>query len=708
MRALTAVLCALMVVGCAPAAEPAKLAVSRDHLDFGTVEVGFTYRLAIALSNPGDNAVHVTELALVSETPELALEGLPVDALAPGDRKVVLVVYTPVADGALAAALRVKADDGLEARVIPLTANVFHLAASVRLDQGASCAGQAGSLDFGTVLNGVPTSRQFTIESTGTGDIGILSASISPAGAGVSLVGIANGLVLASGQTRDLTVVYDPKLGGPQQGVISLETNSLALPVIEIPICSLGMVSALCATPSTLQFGLVAPGASVVEQLTASSCGNLPVTLNTVSLSGDAGFRLVQPLTLPRTLAAGESARIGVRFDATTSLSARSKVQLSTSSVVTPLVVVQAGANLPPPCDVTIRPNPVEFFRDFDPEPVRITNNGTSDCIIDRIDIVPAGSQFVLVRQLELPTLFPARSSMDVPVHYVPSTGDASSAFATLEVEFDTVHSVVLRGIPLPPNGCHLVPSTMSIDFGLIEGTASTYRTFTLANVGKDRCEITSSRFDNSEFVATVAAMSLESGASTTATVRFTPPVNPGQVSSILTIISNDRSRPLLRIPALAGQLRCDPACECNGNQTHSYWRFSSNYGGSAVTPAEGGRAIHESCGPRSCGDLQVSVEVGRGNMKCVSPPPACGAGTALDFQGETFVCVPCPLIVQFGGLYDGARVCAPTPNLSCMSGMSPTFDAQTHTWTCVTSCNNGQYDQRTLPGQSGFVCIPC
>lgn len=705
MRVLTAVLCASLSVGCAPATEPAKLAVNRDHLDFGAVEAGFTSRLAIALSNPGDNTLHVTELTLEPATPGLSLEGLPVDALAPGERKVVVVVYTPTADGALTAALRVKADDGLETRVIPLTGNVFHLAASARLDQGASCAGQVGSLDFGTVLNGVPTSRQVTLESTGSGDIGILGVTISPAGAGFSIANFGSGFVLSPGQTRALTVNYDPKLGGPQRGLISLETNSLAQPVIEIPICSLGMVSAICATPSMLQFGVVGPGASAVAQLTATSCGNLPVVLNTVSLTGAAGFTLVQPLNLPRTLAAGQAADIGVQFGATTTLSARARVQLSTSSVVTPLVVVQAGANLPPPCDVSIRPDPVQFFRYFDPEPVRITNNGTNDCIIDRIDIVPAGSPFGFVRRFDFPTALPAKSSLEVPLHYVPPMGDASSAFATLEVEFDTVHSVALSGIPIPPSGCHLVPSSLAIDFGLIEGSATTYRTFALANVGRDRCEMTSSLFDRIEFGVVAPVTSLESGATTPVTVRFT---SATPVSSTLTIVSNDRTRPQLKILAHAGQVRCDPSCECSGGQTHTYWRFSPKYLGSAVGAAGSDRAIHESCGPRSCGDLQVSVEVGRGTMQCAAAPPVCSAGMALDFQGDHFVCVPCALIVQFGGLYDGMRACAPNPSLSCMSGMSPTFDARARTWSCVTSCNNGAYDQHTLPGQSGFVCIPC
>ena len=159
---------------------------------------------------------------------------------------------------------------------------------------------------------------------------------------------------------------------------------------------------------------------------------------------------------------------------------------------------------------------------------------------------------------------------------------------------------------------------------------------------------------------------------------------------------------------ASAGQVRCDPICECSSSQTHTYWRFSTSNVGSSIGPAGSDRAVHESCGPRSCGDLQVSVEVGRGAMQCAAAPPACSAGMGLDFQGESFVCVPCAMIVQFGGLYDGMRACAPNPNLSCMSGMSPTFDARARTWSCVPSCNNGAYDQRTLPGQAGFVCIPC
>ena len=116
--------------------------------------------------------------------------------------------------------------------------------------------------------------------------------------------------------------------------------------------------------------------------------------------------------------------------------------------------------------------------------------------------------------------------------------------------------------------------------------------------------------------------------------------------------------------------------------------------------------AYQESCEPKHCNTGQAAVEIDRGVVQCIAAPPACGMGQGLDFAFGEWACKPCALIVQFGGLFGGLRACAPLPTVSCGGGTAPTFDAQARVWSCVTTCNNGLYDQRTLNGT--LVCIPC
>ncbi len=708
----TPVLCALLAMGCTPPAKPT-LALNRDHLDFGTVEAELgVFRLGVALTNTGDAPLRLTDLRLDPPSPELELEGLPMGALPAGDRKVVTVVYRPLVDGSLSSVLRVEAADGQGPREVPITGRAVHLGAVVRMDSGAGCPGLPGSLDFGTVTNGSALTRQVTVESTGTGAISILRANVSPADAGFTVEGIGTGLVMEPGQTASLTVRYDPRRPGPQAGLITLQTNSLSPTPLTVPVCGTGLVSALCVSPPSLQFGTVLAGTSGVARLTASSCGNLPVVLQTVGLVAPApGFSVTSGApALPATLAPGESADFDVQFDATSNLAARSRVRLTSSSLVTPELFVPAGANLPPACNARIGAETMRFYKDISwAQPLVITNLGTRDCLLERIEIVPAGSAFSIDRLVTLPAVLPGRSSLDLTVKYTPPASAMNPTSATLQLELDWVHEVSLRGDPRPQAGCHLLPVTPSVDFGLIDPRQPAIRPFGLNNVGAGPCEIFGARFDQPEFSVLIPSITIDGQTTVSYAISYTPaPGSVGPVQGTMTLTTSDHDQPQLDIPVLAGHVRCDPDCHCLANQTPTYWRFSSSYVGSAVHPAAMNETAYEqSCDPQSCATGQVAVEVGRGMLQCAAPPPTCPAGQGLEFKGDGWTCVPCPLIVQYGSLFDSMRACAPEPNLSCSGGESPTFDAQGRTWSCVPTCDNGQYDQRTVPG-GALVCIPC
>ena len=148
-----------------------------------------------------------------------------------------------------------------------------------------------------------------------------------------------------------------------------------------------------------------------------------------------------------------------------------------------------------------------------------------------------------------------------------------------------------------------------------------------------------------------------------------------------------------------------DDGCFCPPGQTPVFTRIPGG-GASGIVSADSG-LFQMTCQTTMCMPGQAElVDPTAGGATCVPPPPHCAAGEQLDATGGAFHCVPCDIIVQFGALYAGRRVCAPSPHLSCSGGETPTFVFETEAWECRPTCDNGEYDQHMIGGL--LVCVPC
>jgi hypothetical protein len=110
---------------------------------------------------------------------------------------------------------------------------------------------------------------------------------------------------------------------------------------------------------------------------------------------------------------------------------------------------------------------------------------------------------------------------------------------------------------------------------------------------------------------------------------------------------------------------------------------------------------------PSDCPGPNVRVEVRPGVIECVPPPPRdCPDGTRYDWVDGAWACVECELLVQFGGLFDYERTCAPVPEILCPIDQVPTYGAESRAWECLPLCGNDLYDRAYLDGT--LVCVPC
>lgn len=689
------------LVFAASACSPSKgeLQLSRLSVDFGVVEVDQgPWRAALSLSNVGEKPLKLLKV----ETTGVGFshEFLNDAAIQGGERRPLTVLFDPKTEGAFEGTLTVEVDDGRGPHVVPLVASAAVLDGTLAIPEAPRCAGASNSVDLGTVRSGAPAQIELTVTSTGTAPLTVVRAATAGK-TGISVSG-PFGQPLAPGTSATFSVSFDPLIAGAQTLVVDLITNARRVPRFTVSLCAEARVPLLCV-PASVDLGAVTPNDTASHVVTATSCGNEPITLTaaTLALNTD-GFGLTPAQAVPVTLLAGNTLDLTLAYVAPNGLAARDRIVLDTDSPASPHLELDVGANLPPPCQLRLS-NVVMRFDGLPTPPLRLENVGATTCLMQDARFVPASAGFAFDRALEFPVRLAPHTALELPLTWTPPASLVASA--TLELEFDFVHRVSLNGDAHFTTQCQLRTTTPTVDFGLSPALTPGFATVSVINRGTEPCEVSAST-DQPEFSVPSGPVTLASGASMQLPLSFLPTAQTAKpLLGTLSLTAPNAAR-ALTVELVANHLLCDGDCHCGEGETVAWWRFSPN-SGSAVQEPTTHPAFQRTCERSTCEPGQVFLEVSRGTLTCVSAPMNCsGLGVGLDYREDSWSCGPCDVVVQYGGIFDGLRVCAPSPNMSCPAGEAPTFDAAAHQWSCVRTCNNGLYDQRMLNGQ--LVCVPC
>lgn len=304
---------------------PASLSLNASSLNFGNVIVGNNATNAITLTNTsptGGPSVTFSQVTVTGAGFTVTTASLPI-VLAPSGVSTITVTFAPKAAGTINGSLSIAIAGASDPANVVLT--------GTGVSAGQLTASQS-SLSFGSVVVGASLALQETLTNSGGSSITLIQVGV---GTEYSVAGLNLPLTLNAGQSSSFSVSFAPKSVGYFNANVAI-TNNSTTPTFNISVSGTGVTPGALSVTS-VNFGNVQVGSTSTQTATLTNTGGASVTVSQANLTG-TGFS-TNGMTLPLTLAAGQSFTFNVVFAPQTAGSASGSIALvSNASGVTPAI----------------------------------------------------------------------------------------------------------------------------------------------------------------------------------------------------------------------------------------------------------------------------------------------------------------------------------------------------------------------------------
>ena len=305
------------------------LSASASSLSFGNALVGSSASQTMTLTNSGTGSVTISQAAMSGAG--FTFSGCSgAVALAAGQSLTLTVGFAPATAGSATGSLNVVSSASNSPATIALSGTGVQAQISV----------VPTSVSFGNVAVGVSNTQSLTIRNAGTANLSVTQAVL--AGTGFTLSGLTVPLSVAPGGSSVFTIGFTPASASSFTGSLTLVNNTPNSPlVVALAGAGIAPVLQLTVTPASLSFGSITTGTSTTQSVTVTNSGNGGVTLSQISENG-AGFS-VAGITVPLTLAAGQSTSFNVTFDPASAGNLSGSVTVTSNAANSPQAIALAG-----------------------------------------------------------------------------------------------------------------------------------------------------------------------------------------------------------------------------------------------------------------------------------------------------------------------------------------------------------------------------
>jgi hypothetical protein len=501
------------------------LQISPSDITFASVRAGQKATQTATLTNTGNQAVTITELA--SSAIEFATSGLATPMLMrPGQSARFTVAYTGSTSGSASGTLLAMTSHGSSTHV-KLKGNNAAGASQLSLS--------ATTLNFGNVLVNGTVTQAVTLKNSGQSDLQI--AQIAVTGGAYSVSGLTAPVTISAGQSMALQTTFAPKAAGTATGAITVTSNATN-PTSTVALNGSAVAASytMSLSPSSLNFGNVAAGSSTTQNVQLANTGNSSVTVTQVAASG-AGIS-VGGLGAPVTLAPAQSLALHVTFAPTTAGATAGSVTVTNNDGVNAVAAV-TGTEVQPGLSLT--PTSASFGSvvtgSTNSQTVQIKNSGTASLTVSQATVTGAG--FTLSGLAVPLTLTPGQSG-NFNVQYAPqSAGSVSGGVSIVSNAPNSPATVALSATGVVASHTISV-NPGSLSFGSVTDGSSASQGFTVTNTGNSNVAISgiSATGTGYSLLSGAGAVTLSPNQSTSVSVQFAPSV-AGSASGSVNILSN-------------------------------------------------------------------------------------------------------------------------------------------------------------------------
>lgn len=713
-RFLTASLLPLFMCSCAEedplGAVRAKILVSPGALDFGRVPQGAVKYVSVELASVGTKTLTIKSVSIGAPF-EVALEPteLPTELptefpieLPPGAKRTFDVAFRPIALGDVRDALVISSDD------------------PENPDLGISTIGR---VDAGFV-EVRPTLIDWTGTTLGTRrSLRLLITNMGPAVSGAlqlldferpehfDLAPVAD-LPALSSALADFD--YQPYAGGADRGRVFFEFCGERCGV-EARVIASAISDVVRIEPPLLDFGAVALRKTVHGSVRVHNDGSEPLMLQAIRIEHTSAAVPAFVSALPASIAPSASIEIGVDYTPPAAEELAGELVFTFArddmpELRAPLIGRGEGPLF------SVHPEVISFGSSagrMARRTVLMVNEGSTPLEVRSLEL-SGNAAFAISGRPALPAMLGRGESLTA---YVSFSAEALGDYdGTLSVgSSDEEHALIAVPViaTIADIPCDLeVPE--SVEFGIVQFHARSDQPLVVRNVGFGSCTLSGGTFAlGGEPIFSAVDVSwprtLAPDEELRLNMRFDP-TSEGEARTTYTLTTLEApERPFnVELFGYFGNI-CDGTtddCLCPPGQVRAYRRFDDPAVPSGILSPDEVVPLHVYCTPLTCDPGEVAVETEANVYACVPAPAACTGGTVLDYRYGALECVPCEIIVRFGGIFGGERVCTDVPENNCPSGQVPTFEIETRMWECDATCDNGLYDRQLIDG--ALVCVPC
>ncbi len=300
---------------------------------FGSVPIGTSKPLSGTLTNSGGSSLTISAASASGAGFGLSGLSLPL-TLTAGQSTSFTVTFAPTASGAVNGSVSVTSNGGNPSLSIPLSGTGV---------TPGTLSPNPSSLAFGSVQMGSNSSLSETL--TNTGGSAVTISQVSSTAAAFSISGLNLPVTLTGNQSVTFTATFTPTGAGAASGNLSVTSNASNSP-LNIALSGTGTAAGqLAVSPTSLSFGNVVVGsnAALNGSLIASGAS---VTVTSASLNN--GEFALSGISLPTTIAAGQSSPFTVTFTPSASGASSASLTFSSSASNSPAVQTLTGTGTAP------------------------------------------------------------------------------------------------------------------------------------------------------------------------------------------------------------------------------------------------------------------------------------------------------------------------------------------------------------------------